>query len=129
MAKIIQIGYGSSILVPSHCLAQFVELLEECHQLEGSNQTGTLKAVEYTVSNPHPDLGREMTQREQELEKTASDNNSRWYKEYTKANELEKQVACLKSQVNDLIERGVSGAVFGGTDRADAIASDDETEI
>lgn len=105
MAKIIQIGYGTSILVPSHLLAQFVELLDKCQALEGSNSTGTLKPVEFTVNNPHPDLGIPMTQREKELEKAASDKQTQWYNEYTKANDLKKQVDCLTSQINDLLDR------------------------
>lgn len=121
MAKILQIGYSVSLLVPDSCLADLVTLLGQCKEVKGnhSNGVGQLQGVEFDIKNVHPDLGRELSEREKQLEKEAADKNTQWYKEYTKANELEKQVACLKSQVNDLIERGVSGAVFGGTDKAD----------
>ena len=131
MAKILQIGYSVSLLVPDSCLADLVTLLGQCKEVKGnhSNGAGQLQGVEFDIKNVHPDLGRELSEREKQLEKEAADKNSQWYKEYTKANELEKQVTCLKSQVNDLIERGISGAVFGGTDKADHgnVGSDNET--
>ena len=121
MAKILQIGYSVSLLVPDSCLADLVTLLGQCKEVKGnhSNGVGQLQGVEFDIKNVHPDLGRELSEREKQLEKEAADKNSQWYKEYTKANELEKQVACLKSQVNDLIEKGISGAVFGKADAAD----------
>lgn len=110
MAKIISIGYSIKFLVPDAVLTRFVDVLGDVSILEGSDSSGTIKPVEFEVKNPHPDLGREMSQREKELEKNADENNTRWYNEYNKANKLEKELNAANEKINTLIEQGIKGA-------------------
>lgn len=110
MDKIIKIGWSTKFLVPGRRVAAFVEMLGNIQLIEGSESLPTLKYVEFEVSNPHPDLGREVTQRERELEKKSEENSTRWYAEYNNANKLEKELAALKAQNELLIEQGIKGA-------------------
>jgi len=120
MAKIISIGYSIKFLVPNSVLTSFVDILGDVRILEGSDSTGTVKPVEFEVKNPHPDLGREMSQREKELEKAAEDKNTMWYKEYNKVNELTKKLAESEAKINLLIEQGIKGAYCPQTVTGDA---------
>lgn len=110
MAKIISIGYSIKFLVPDTVLTRFVDILGDVRVLEGSDSTGTIKPVEFEVKNPHPDLGREMSQREKELEKAASDTNTRWYNEYNKANKLKKELEDAQAKIQRLTEEGIEKA-------------------
>lgn len=110
MAKIIAIGWSTKFLVPDSKLAAFVEMLGSVHLVEGSELLQTLKPVEFEIKTPHPDLGREISQREKDLEKAASDNNTKWYAEYNKANSLTKELAAVKAQIDLLVEKGIKSA-------------------
>lgn len=110
MAKIITIGWSTKFLVKDSQLALFVEMLGGMQLVEGSEALQTLKPVEFEVKNPHPDLGREISQREKDLEKAAEDKNAAWYKEYNKANALQKELEAAKAQIDLLVEKGIKGA-------------------
>lgn len=95
-SKLVSFGYHLNLIVPRDKLPELVEILLDCYEADSQEAKAKITPIQYEVYPIPEGMGEPLSDREKKLIADAAENSTRWYKEYIKNQELEKELRAMR---------------------------------